>query len=91
MKCEAVFHQGSTNATSAPSGIDKQRFHVSSIDQHEGQRVVILINRQPEWSVREEITHHFVYGLAILRREKVMSGVNSAAPDFDNAGALVRT
>ena len=63
-----MLHKGSTNTGSAPGGINEQRLHVSVVDQHEGQRMVIFINREPEWSVRKETAHHFVNGETIIRR-----------------------
>ncbi|KQU64283.1 hypothetical protein ASC75_14180 [Aminobacter sp. DSM 101952] len=88
MKREAVAHKRSTDAGSAMSGIDEQRLHMSIVDQHEGQRVVIFVNPQPEWGLGKEATHHIVNGEAILRRQKIMRRVNCASPDFDDAVAL---
>ena len=68
MKREAVAHKRSADTGSAMSGIDEQRLHMSAVDQHEGQRVIICVDRQPEWSVRKEAAHQLVEGEAILRR-----------------------
>jgi len=89
MKRETVPHKGGTDTGSAMGGVDEQRLHMPTVDQHEGQRVVVFINRQPEWRLRKETAHHLVNGATILRRQKIMSGVDRASPDFDDAVALV--
>jgi len=88
---EAVPNEGCAYSATPVRRINEERFHMAILDQHECQWIVIAIDRQPERNLREEMTHHVIKRLTILRRQKFVRGINRIAPDCDDAPGLVGT
>lgn len=76
------------NTLSVISGIDKESFHVPLVDKHEAERSIVLINRQMETKLREDLGNFLFDRGAILRAEKMVRGIDSPAPYFQNAGGV---
>lgn len=83
-----MLHKRRTDTGSAMGGVDEQCLYLPAVDQHEGQRIVIFVNSQQEWRLRQEIRHHFVNGETVFRRQKMVRSVNRSSPNLDHAVAL---
>ncbi len=88
---EAVTNECSAIARPAESGVNEQGLHMSVVDEHKCQWVIVGIHSEPERNFWQKVANHLIDGLAILLGKKVMSSINRAAPDINSTFALIRT
>jgi len=86
-----MLQQLATDTVSTDIGINEQRLHMFSIDQHEAMGIVIFIDCNSHWCTRQKTTHFGINGLSVFSTEKVMGGVHRAPPKVNESGAIFRT
>ncbi len=82
-------HQRTTNTPPMMRRIDEQGIHMAVAREHETDRAIVRIDRQPQIGPRQEILHQPVDLGAILGRQEMMRGVDRRAPDRDHARAIL--
>ena len=90
VKAKTVAHQSGTNSSTSTSRIYEQRLHMSVVNEHEGERVIVCIHRKQERCLRKKTAHHLVDGKTIFRQQKIMGGVNRIPPYFNHTPTIFR-
>lgn len=88
---KAVANERGTKAFSMVGGINEQGLHVTLVDEHECQWMVIGIHSEPERDFGQKVANHLSDGFSVLFGQKAMSGINRAPPDFNRAFAFIGT
>ena len=88
VESEAVAYERAADAFAVPGGVDEEGLHMRAFYQHEADRPVIGVGRQPCGGVGQEAGHFFIERSAIGWIEEIMGGVDGGAPDVEQAGAV---
>ena len=89
MQGQRMLQQSPADTGTAHVRIDEQRFHVRAIDQHEAKGAVLSVDGHGHRRQRQETGDFGVDGLAVFCAEEVVGGVDGAAPEVDEGGAVV--
>jgi hypothetical protein len=76
-------------AVASVARIDEQGFHMPLYDQHERKRLISLVDREQQWSGREEVADEHFERDAIFRQEEVVRRIYRCAPDLDDADSVI--
>ena len=89
MQGQRVLQQLPADTGAAYVRIDEQRFHVRAVDQHEAKGAVLSVDGHGHRSLRQEAGDFGIDGLAVVGAEELVGGVDGAAPEVDEGGAVV--
>lgn len=79
-----VLDKHSPNALSVPLGVNKQGINVATLDAHEAERPIVIINRDIDNRVRQIVVpDELTEILEVVRADKSMRGVNRTLPDIE--------
>ncbi len=82
-------HEFSPDTAPMKSRVNEQCLHMPPVHQHEGERTIDLINRQPQGSLWQEVLNLALDRDAIFVRKEIVCCIDSRTPDSDNASALI--
>ncbi len=72
-------------------GIDEERLHVRSIDEHEAMGLIGFVDSNSHWRMGQETTHFSVNCLSVFGTQKMMSGIHGAPPEINESFTIFRT
>ncbi len=86
-----MLQQLTTDTVSTDVGVDEERLHMGTVDQHKTIGTVIFIDCNSQRCMGQKTTNFGINGLSIFGMEKVMGGVHGAPPKVNERGAIFRT